>query len=651
MNAIAKALRVARMQTDTNPSDAQKAAANYAKGKLPWRGLEIAIENPKGSMRSGKDKNGKPWKCRLPTDYGYFLKSEGADGDHVDVYMGPKHASDKVFIVDQVNTETGKFDEHKVLVGYMDKAAALADYEAAFSDGKAKDRIGAVSELSLPEFKAWLKGDTKKPLALKRFAAGGTAGPPSLPGSAVLAPDNPSGEPLSDLVAQLRDMHSGRGSRQAVFVPAPSVQSFLGSKHPIMTGGVPIANFDGKGGMLICRDKTTANQALVQRDMGTPMQAVIGYLTGAGLGKPLDGTTAVQQVTPEGAVTRETLARPQDVPAATQDLTEPDRHVRAIPAEASIARRAEGVAQDEAQGYAGGGATSWRSANAPYGLQQLADHLGVSVDDLIANPQVIAASVAHMEDPRGANHVAESFMDMVDRNGGGQQGILKTVAGYDTMTMANGRHIGSLANGDQNATINGLNVMSIQPTLEHLRGVMSGETPRILPEGYTQNFSPAAARVQPIRPGSWNYYKAPDGKSVYAPTWAAPAIQGGQYVTTPSGEYMVPDASQKPFQVSWSKPGSAETSRPQAPVTPAQTAPNVQDTLPPPMAAGAPPPQPPAPENNAPPVPATPQSQTASSSPPSSSTGVKSVNWVEGPLGLMPQWDDGSTALQPIGAP
>ena len=164
-DAIAKALRIAVSKTDRNPSDEQKKAGNYAKGKVRINGLNVAIENPKGGERPGVDKDGKRWSVRLPAAYGYVLGSEGADGDHLDVYIGPDHESGKVYVVDQVDANTGKYDEHKALLSYKSKKDALADYEKAFSDGKAKDRIGAVTEMSVDQFKSWVKsGNTKKPL-------------------------------------------------------------------------------------------------------------------------------------------------------------------------------------------------------------------------------------------------------------------------------------------------------------------------------------------------------------------------------------------------------------------------------------------------------------------------------------------------------
>lgn len=178
-NAIANALRIAAAKTERNPTDAQKEAGNYAKGKVRLHGMDIAIENPKGGERSGVGRDGKRWSVKMPAHYGYVLGTEGRDGDHVDVYVGPEPSARKVFVVDQVDAENGKFDEHKAMLGYPSKGAALADYERAFSDGKAKDRIGAVTELSVDDFRSWCRsGSTKKPLGGNPgYATGGAVMP------------------------------------------------------------------------------------------------------------------------------------------------------------------------------------------------------------------------------------------------------------------------------------------------------------------------------------------------------------------------------------------------------------------------------------------------------------------------------------------
>ena len=52
------------------------------------------------------------------------------------------------------------------MLGFGTKQQATNIYKSGFSDGKGKDRIGAVHEMSIDAFKEWLKhGDTTKPLS------------------------------------------------------------------------------------------------------------------------------------------------------------------------------------------------------------------------------------------------------------------------------------------------------------------------------------------------------------------------------------------------------------------------------------------------------------------------------------------------------
>jgi hypothetical protein len=148
------------------PTEAQKEAGNYQKRHVKIHGLDISIENEKGSTRSGIGKDGKPWSVKLPYVYGYIRRTEGADGDHVDVMIGPHLKSDKVFIVDQHDAETRRFDEHKCFVGFGSIAQVRAHYLRGFSDGKGKHRLRHITEMTVPQFKEWLKGDMTKPAAM-----------------------------------------------------------------------------------------------------------------------------------------------------------------------------------------------------------------------------------------------------------------------------------------------------------------------------------------------------------------------------------------------------------------------------------------------------------------------------------------------------
>lgn len=148
------------------PTPAQRESGNYRKGHIKFGGLDISIENPAGSTRSGADRTGKPWSVDLKDHYGYIRGTVGKDKDHIDTFIkaGARDldADSPVFVVDQIDPRTGRFDEHKVMLGYADRAAAEAAYKANYAnDWKG---MGEVTPTTLGQFKSWLKeADTKKP--------------------------------------------------------------------------------------------------------------------------------------------------------------------------------------------------------------------------------------------------------------------------------------------------------------------------------------------------------------------------------------------------------------------------------------------------------------------------------------------------------
>lgn len=163
------AVETAVQDVDTSPTEAQKEAGNFQKGHVTVHGMDIAIENPRGSDRTGIDRTGKPWSVEMPDHYGYINRTEGADGEQVDVYVGQDLNSQNVFIVDQVNPHTKDFDEHKVMIGYPDQQSAIDAYQRAFSDGNGGARVGAITSMTVDQFKKWLKSDqTGKPTAYKK---------------------------------------------------------------------------------------------------------------------------------------------------------------------------------------------------------------------------------------------------------------------------------------------------------------------------------------------------------------------------------------------------------------------------------------------------------------------------------------------------
>ena len=148
-----------RQGVNTEPTEKQKEAGNYKKGHIKVDGYDITIENPKGSTRSGKDASGKAWSVPMHYDYGYIKGTEGVDGDHIDVYLSDNPTSGKVYVIDQIDQKTGKFDEHKVMYGLPSKEAAVEAYKSQYEKGW---KVGTVTEVSREDFKKWVESSKRK---------------------------------------------------------------------------------------------------------------------------------------------------------------------------------------------------------------------------------------------------------------------------------------------------------------------------------------------------------------------------------------------------------------------------------------------------------------------------------------------------------
>lgn len=155
----AKRLHEEELKVDTNPTEAQKEAGNYKKGHIKINGFDVTIEQPAGSVRSGKDASGKEWSQVMNNTYGYIRGTESVDGDHIDVFLGPDMNSDMVYVVDQVNTD-GSFDEHKVMMGFSSLEDARSAYLSNYEEGW--QGLGNITGVALDEFKKWIDSSIRK---------------------------------------------------------------------------------------------------------------------------------------------------------------------------------------------------------------------------------------------------------------------------------------------------------------------------------------------------------------------------------------------------------------------------------------------------------------------------------------------------------
>ena len=146
-------------KVDTNPTEAQKEAGNYKKGHIKVDGLNITIEQPKGSIRRGTDANGKQWESEMHNTYGYIRGTESVDGDHIDVYLSDNPTAGNVFVVDQINKD-GSFDEHKVMYGFPDMESAKRAYLSNYEEGW--QGLGSITEVKKEDFKKWIDSSKRK---------------------------------------------------------------------------------------------------------------------------------------------------------------------------------------------------------------------------------------------------------------------------------------------------------------------------------------------------------------------------------------------------------------------------------------------------------------------------------------------------------
>lgn len=160
-------------KVDTNPTEAQKEAGNYKKGHIKVDGFNVTIEQPKGSVRRGKDANDKEWETEMHNTYGYIRGTESVDGDHIDIFLSDNPTEGNVFVVDQVNKD-GSFDEHKVMYGFSDMESARKAYLSNYEEGW--QGLGNITEVSKEEFKKWIDSSKRKTKPFAEYSSVKTEG-------------------------------------------------------------------------------------------------------------------------------------------------------------------------------------------------------------------------------------------------------------------------------------------------------------------------------------------------------------------------------------------------------------------------------------------------------------------------------------------
>lgn len=141
---------------ELEPTQAQKEAGNYKVGSVKVGDMVVSIENPDQSKRKGVDRDGKAWESIMNGHYGYVkgVVARAPDKEHVDVNIKvgtPEDHSGDVFVINQNDPRTGKFDEPKVYIGYGSEAEARKAYESNYAKGW--KGLGSIAKISMENFK------------------------------------------------------------------------------------------------------------------------------------------------------------------------------------------------------------------------------------------------------------------------------------------------------------------------------------------------------------------------------------------------------------------------------------------------------------------------------------------------------------------
>lgn len=172
-NSLQSSIEAAEAETNINPTDGQKEAGNYKKGHVKVAGFNISIEQPRGSVRSGTDANGKKWSVTMNNTYGYMTDNVGVDGDHLDVFLSNDIDSwdqQNVYVVDQYNLD-GTFDEHKVMLGFNDRDDATDAYFSNYdSSWRTSKRKIITSTVPMDIFKKWIESSNRKTKPIAEYS-------------------------------------------------------------------------------------------------------------------------------------------------------------------------------------------------------------------------------------------------------------------------------------------------------------------------------------------------------------------------------------------------------------------------------------------------------------------------------------------------
>ena len=139
------------------------------KGHINFQGLDISVENPTGTVRSGIAPNGQPWETTMDADYGYIHGTNGMDDEDIDVFVGPEKDAQSAYIITIMKPPSFEnVDEQKVMLGYNTGAEAKSAFLRHYDSPRF---FGSMTAMTMTDFKKKVKESDGKLLKSSLFWA------------------------------------------------------------------------------------------------------------------------------------------------------------------------------------------------------------------------------------------------------------------------------------------------------------------------------------------------------------------------------------------------------------------------------------------------------------------------------------------------
>ena len=122
--------------------------------RMDFQGLPVVIECQRGESRW---QGGPPWPC----DYGYIRGTKSAEGEHeqTDCFIGPDENARDAYVINHYD-RAGRFEEHKVMLGFTGRRDALAAYNMGYNMDQHRAKT-----IPMEQLVKWLcTADVRKPV-------------------------------------------------------------------------------------------------------------------------------------------------------------------------------------------------------------------------------------------------------------------------------------------------------------------------------------------------------------------------------------------------------------------------------------------------------------------------------------------------------